>query len=145
MKPMILTSTALALALTACTSVEVADSGEDVPQTAIASYEEAWPAEFAGRTFEIVTPSGVTNVVNLAPDGSMTIIPELSTDVVKGTWTSRADGLCTRFTPRGEECWDSAPVVAANGDFVTVRSDRGQELKIRLLNEREEEALDASG
>jgi len=145
MKPIMLTGTALALAATACTSVEVADSGESVPQAAIASYEQGWPAEFAGRTFEIVTPSGVTNVVNLAPDGAMTIIPELSTDVVKGTWVSKAEGLCTRFVPRGEECWDSAPVIAANGDFVTVRSDRGQELKIRLLNEREEEALDASG
>ena len=147
MKPIILASAPLALALAGCTSVEVADTGEYVPQTAIASYNDpnGWPAEFSGRTFEIVTPSGITNVVNLAPDGSMTIIPELSTDVVKGQWTARGEQLCTRFNPRGEECWDSAPVVAANGDFVTVRSDRGQELKIRMLNENEEERVDASG
>ena len=145
MKPFILTGSALALATAACTSVEVADSGESVPQTAIASYEEGWPAEFSGQTFEIVTPSGVTNVVNLAPDGTMTIVPELSTDVVKGKWAAKGDQLCTQFSPRGEECWASAPVIAANGDFVTLRSDRGQELRIRLLNEREEEAFDASG
>lgn len=145
MKLVILTGAALGLA--ACTSVEIADTGESVPETAIASYNspEGWPAEFSGKTFEIVTRSGVTNVVNLAPDGSMTIIPELSTDVVKGKWAAKGDTLCTSFTPRGEDCWDSAPVVAANGEFVTVRSDRGQELKIRLLNEREEELVDASG
>jgi hypothetical protein len=145
MKPIILSGTTLALAAAGCTSVEVADTGESVPQAAIASYEEGWPAEFFGQTFEIVTPSGVTNVVNLAPDGTMTIVPELSTDVVKGKWAARGAELCTEFSPRGEECWASAPVIAANGDFVTVRSDRGQQLKIRLLNEREEEALDASG
>ena len=145
MKLIMLTGTALGLATAACTSVEIADSGEYVPETAIASYEEGWPAEFSGQTFEIVSRGGVTNVVNLAPDGSMTIIPELSTDVVKGTWAARGEALCTRFAARAEECWNSAAVIAANGDFVTVRSDRGQELKIRLLNENEEELVDASG
>lgn len=145
MKRAILTVTPLALAAAACTSVEIADTGEDVPQTAISSYAEGWPAEFSGQTFEIVTSSGITNVVNLAPGGAMTIIPELSSDVVKGTWVAKGDTLCTSFASRSEECWDSAAVIAANGDFVTVRSDRGQELKIRLLNEREEELVDASG
>jgi hypothetical protein len=36
-------------------------------------------------------------------------------------------------------------VLAANGDFVSLRSDRGQQLRVRLLNEREEEEVDASG
>ena len=84
-------------------------------------------------------------MVNLAPDGSMTIIPELSTDVVKGKWSARGEAQCTQFSSRSEECWNSAPVMAGNGDFVTVRSDRGQELRIRLLNEHEEELVDASG
>lgn len=147
MKLTVLTGAALGLATAACTSVEIADTGEYVPESAIASYNDpdGWPAEFSGRTFEIVTRSGVTNVVNLAPDGTMTIIPELSTDVVKGSWSAKGETLCTAFAGRSEECWDSSAVVAANGEFVAVRSDRGQQLRIRLLNEREEEILDASG
>ena len=145
MKLKFLTPLAAALAAGACTSVEVADTGESVPQTAIASYDEGWPAEFSGRTVEILTPSGVLNVVNLAPDGTMTIIPELSFDVVKGTWGMKGDLLCVNFAPRGEECWDSAAVIAANGDYVNLTSNRGTDLKVRLLNEREEEEVDASG
>ena len=83
-----------ALAVSACAStVEVADTGEAIPATAIAAYDEpdGWPAEFSGRTVEITTRSGIVNVVNLAPDGTMTIVPELSTDVVKGTWGTKAD------------------------------------------------------
>ena len=147
MKLTILTSLAVALAVSACAStVEVADTGEPVPTTAIAAYDEpdGWPAEFSGRTVEITTPSGIFNVVNLAPDGTMTIIPELSTDVVKGTWGTKGDQICINFAPRGEECWDSAAVIAANGDPVKLRSDRGTELTVRLLNEREEELADAS-
>lgn len=147
MKLIILPSLAIALAASGCTSVQVAETGESVPESAIAAYqdEDGWPAEFSGRTVEIVTPAGITNVVNLAPDGTMTIIPELSTDVVKGTWAARDDALCIDFAPRGEECWNSAAVIAANGEFVNLRSDRGNELKVRLLNEREEELVDASG
>jgi hypothetical protein len=146
MKLTILTPLAVALAATACTSVEVADTGESVPETAIASYEEpdGWPAEFSGQTVEIMTSSGILNVVNLAPDGTMTIIPELSTDVVKGKWAAKGDALCINFAPRGEECWNRAAVIAAKGEFVNLRSDRGTELKVRLLNEREEELVDAS-
>ena len=146
MKLTILTPVAAALEATACTSVEVADTGEAVPQAAIAAYDEpdGWPAEFSGRTVEIQTKSGVVNVVNLAPDGTMTIVPELSTDVVKGTWGTKGDAICINFAPRGEECWNSAAVIAANGDAVNLRSDRGTELKVRLLNEREEELVDAS-
>ena len=147
MKLTILPPVAAAFALTACASVEIADTGEAVPETAIAAYHEpdGWPAEFSGRTVEIMTRSGVLNVVNLAPDGTMTIIPELSTDVVKGTWGTKGDAICINFAPRGEECWDSAAVIAANGEYVNLRSDRGTELKVRLLNEREEELVDASG
>ena len=146
MKLTFLTPLAAALAVSACSSVEVADTGESVPQSAIASYNDpdGWPAEFSGRTFEIRTPSGVTNVVNLAPDGTMTIVPELSTDVVKGFWVARGDTLCVNYAPRGEECWDSAAVVAANGEFVRLQSNRGTQLRVRLLNEREEEEFDAS-
>ena len=145
MKPTILTSLAAALAASACTSVELADTGESVPQTAIASYDEGWPAEFSGRTVEIVMRDGTANIVNLAPDGNMTIIPELSLDVVKGKWGTKGDDVCINFAPRGEECWDSAAVIAANGDFVNLTSDRGTNLKVRLLNEAEEEEVDASG
>ena len=135
-----------ALALSACASVEVADTGEAVPESAVVAYDEpdGWPAEFSGRTVEIETKSGVINVVNLAPDGTMTIIPELSTDVVKGTWGTKGENICINFAPRGEECWDADAVIAANGDSVNLRSDRGTELKVRLLNEREEELVDAS-
>jgi hypothetical protein len=143
------TATALAgvaLAASACSTLQVADTGETVPGTATAAYYEpdGWPAEFSGRTVEIQTKGGVMNVVNLAPDGTMTIIPELSTDVVKGTWGTKDDNICVNFAPRGEECWNSASVIAANGDYVNLRSDRGTELKVRLLNEREEEFVDAS-
>ena len=146
MKLTIVTTLTAALAASACSTVEVADTGQSVPQTAIASYNEpdGWPAEFSGRTVEIQTPGGVLNVVNLAPDGTLTIVPELSTDVVKGTWGTKGENICVNFAPRGEECWDSAAVIAANGDFVNLRSDRGTELKVRLLNEREEELVDAS-
>lgn len=146
MKLTILTPLAAAAAVSACTSVEVADTGEAVPETAIAAYDQpdGWPAEFAGRTVEITTKSGIVNVVNLAPDGTMTIVPELSTDVVKGTWGTKGDNICVNFAPRGEECWNADAVIAANGDAVNLRSDRGTELAIRLLNEREEELVDAS-
>ena len=85
MKLAILTPLA-ALAVTACASVEVAETGEAVPESAVVAYDQpnGWPAEFSGRTVEIMTKAGVMNVVNLAPDGTMTIVPELSTDVVKG-------------------------------------------------------------
>ena len=134
-----------ALAVSGC--ILDSQTAQVVPESAIAAFEDAdgWPAEFSGRTVEIVTPGGVTNVVNLAPDGTMTIIPELSVDVVKGTWAAKDDDVCINFAPRGEECWDSAAVLAANGDFVSLRSNRGSELKVRLLNEREEELVDASG
>ena len=145
MKLTIVTPLAAALAATACTSVEMADTGESVPQTAIATYDEGWPAEFSGRTVEIVTRDGTLNIVNLAPDGTLTIIPELSLDVVKGTWGTRGDQVCINFAPRGEECWDSAAVIAANGDYVNLTSNRGTNLKVRLLNESEEEEVDASG
>ena len=145
MKLTVLTPLAAALAASACTSVELADTGEPVPQAAIASYDKGWPAEFSGRTVEIVTRDGTLNVVNLAPDGTMTIIPELSLDVVKGTWGTRGGEICTNFAPRGEECWNSAAVLAANGDYVNLTSNRGTDLKVRLLNEHEEEEVDASG
>ena len=147
MKLTILTPIAAALALSACAStVEVADTGEPVPASAIAADDQpdGWPAEFSGRTVEIKTRSGIVNIVNLAPDGTMTIIPALSTDVVKGTWGTKADKLSINFAPRGEECWDADAVIAAGGDFVDLRSDRGTELKVRLLNERQEELVDAS-
>ena len=124
MKLTILTPIAAAVAVSACTTVEV--------------------AEFSGRTVEITTKSGIVNVVNLAPDGTMTIIPELSTDVVKGTWGTKGDNICINFAPRGEECWNADAVIAANGDAVKLRSDRGTELAVRLLNEREDELVDAS-
>jgi len=147
MRLTILTPLAAVFAITACARVEVADTGEPVPESAIAAYDEpdGWPAEFSGRTVEIQTRSGVINVVNLAPDGTMTIVPELSTDVVKGTWGTKGENICINFAPRGEECWDADAVIAANGDFVDLRSNRGTELKVRLLNEREEEEVDASG
>ena len=145
MKLAILTPLA-ALAVTACASVEVAETGEAVPESAVVAYDQpnGWPAEFSGRTVEIMTKAGVMNVVNLAPDGTMTIVPELSTDVVKGTWGTKDGRVCINFAPRGEECWDSAAVIAANGDFFDLVSDRGTELEVRLLNEREEEIVDAS-
>lgn len=147
MKLTILTGLGVALATSGCSSVMVADSGEPVPETATAYYldDDGLPAEFAGRTVEIVTPNGITNVVNLAPDGTMTIVPELSLDVVKGRWASKGEEICINFAPRGEECWNSAAVIAANGDYVKLRSDRGNELKVRLLDERQEELVDASG
>jgi hypothetical protein len=101
---------------------------------------ESWPAEFAGRTFQIVTPSGMTNWVSLEARGTLTALPRHgSAGAVDGTWTSKDGALCTRFVPRGEECWDPAAVVAAHGEVVTVRSHRGQALKIRLLNGAEEQ------
>ena len=73
MKLAILTPLA-ALAVTACASVEVAETGEAVPESAVVAYDQpnGWPAEFSGRTVEIMTKAGVMNVVNLAPDGTMT-------------------------------------------------------------------------
>ena len=145
MKLTILTPIAAALTVAACAStVEVAETGEVLSASQVAPYSE-WPTEFQGRTVEIVTRDGYTNVVNLAPDVTMTIIPELSTEVIKGSWGSKGDAVCTNFAPRGEECWSPAPVIAANGDFVSVRSDRGQQLKVRLLNESEEEQVDRGG
>jgi len=146
MKLTILSSLAAACAASGCTSVIVADTGETVPASSVAAYqdEDGWPAEFSGRTVEIVTPAGITNIVNLAPDGTVTIVPELSTAVVKGRWVAKDDSLCIDFAPRGEECWASEQVIAANGEFVNLRSDRGNEMKVRLLNEREEELVDAS-
>ena len=144
MKLTIVTGTALAMATAACTSAGIAEAGRSAPDTAIASREGSWPAEFAGRSFEVVAPSGVNNVVNLAADGSLTVVPALGGGVVKGTWTSKGAALCTRFVPRGEECWDPAAVVAGTGEFVTVRSNRGQQLRIRLLGAREEQLLDGA-
>ena len=146
MKLTTLTPLAAAVAVSACTTVEVADTGEAVPASAIAAYDQpdGWPAEFSGRTVEITTKSGIMNVVNLAPDGTVTIIPELSTDVVKGTWGTKGENICINVAPRGEECWNADAVIAANGDAVKLRSDRGTELAVRLLNEREEELVDAS-
>jgi hypothetical protein len=144
MKLTILTSVA-ALGLSACAGpLYVADTGEAVPAGATAPFD-AWPTEFAGRTVEIVTPDGITNVVNLAPDGTMSILPEFSTAVAKGTWGQRGDALCVNFAPRGEECWNAAAVIAANGEYVKLRSDRGQQLSVRLLDESEEDLVERGG
>jgi hypothetical protein len=70
MKLKILTAAAVALAATGCASYRVADTGEVVPQVALAPIE-AWPAELTGHTLEVYTESGSLNAVNLAPDGKL--------------------------------------------------------------------------
>ena len=118
-----------ALALAASSAAAAQSAGSERQEG------ESWPAEFAGRTFQIVTPSGMTNWVSLGAGGTLTALPRHGTaGAVDGTWRSKDGALCTRFVPRGEECWDPAAVVAAHGEVVTVRSHRGQALKIRLLN-----------
>jgi hypothetical protein len=104
-----------------------------------AAAEEARPSEHAGRTFEIVTPSGVTNIVTLRTDGSAIVIPRLGSGLREGHWMSKPDALCVRFIPRGEECWDASALARPTGNAITVRSDRGQDLRIRLLNGAEEQ------
>ncbi len=144
MKLTILMTVAVALPLAACAEYQVADTGEPVPQTALAPYE-AWPAELTGRTLEVYTKNGWANAVNLAPDGKLKIIPELGEKVVEGTWTAKGDALCTDYAPRGEECWPYEPVIAANGDYVRVKSDHGQTLTVRLLGPNETELLERNG
>jgi hypothetical protein len=66
------------------------------------------------------------------------IVPELGTHVIKGTWGEKGDALCVNYAPRGEECWAYKEVVAANGDYVDLLSDRGQQLRVRLMTENDE-------
>lgn len=128
---------AAALSVSACANYQVADTGERIPQTAIAPYSE-WPTELEGRTLEIRSQSGWVSVANLAPDGTLAIVPELGTHVIKGTWGEKGDALCVNYAPRGEECWAYKEVVAANGDYVDLLSDRGQRLRVRLMSEQDE-------
>ena len=111
---------ALAASLGACSTIQVAETGEEVPASAIVPYEQ-WPAEFAGNTVLIETDSGWVNAVNLAPDGTMTIIPELGAAAVKGYWGTKGDGLCVSDAPRGET------------------------LNVRLLSEDEEVLVERGG
>jgi len=135
---------ALAVSLGACSTFEVAETGQEVPASAIVPYDQ-WPAEFAGNTVLIETDQGFVNAVNLAPDGTMTIIPELGAAAVKGYWGTRGDALCVNYAPRGEECWAHNAVVAANGEWVRLQSTRGQTLNVRLLSEQEEDLLERGG
>lgn len=144
MKLKILTGVAAALSLSACASYEVADTGQPVPQTALAPFE-AWPAELEGQTLEVYTENGWANAVNLAPDGKLAIMPELGTKVVEGTWMVKGDALCTSYAPRGQECWPYKAVLAANGDYVRLRSDHGQTLTVRVLGRDEERLLERRG
>jgi hypothetical protein len=75
----------------------------------------------------------------------MAIIPELGSKVVEGTWTTKGDALCVNYAPRGQECWPYKPVLAANGDYVYLQSDRGQRLTVRLLSQDEERLLERRG
>lgn len=140
MKPNILTGLAAALSLSACAAYQMADTGEPVPQTAVAPYSE-WPTELEGRTLEIRSETGWVSVANLAPDGTLMIVPELGTHVIKGTWGEKGDALCVNYAPRGEECWAYREVVAADGDYVYLLSDRGQRLRVRLMSEGEEDLI----
>ena len=106
---------------------------------------EQWPAEFAGNTVLIETDSGWVNAVNLAPDGTMTIVPELGAAAVKGYWGTKGDALCVNYAPRGEECWVHKAVLAANGQWVRLQSTRGQTLNVRLLSEEEEDLVELGG
>jgi hypothetical protein len=144
MKLKILASLAAALSVSACSTYQVADTGEPVPQTALASLD-AWPTELQGKTLEVYTENGWANAVNLAPDGKLSIIPELGSKVVEGTWAAKGEALCTDYAPRGQECWPYAPVVAAAGEYVRVRSDHGQTLTVRLLGPNETELLERRG
>lgn len=135
---------ALALSLGACSTIEVAETGQNVPASAIVPYEQ-WPAEFAGSTVLIETDSGLVNAVNLAPDGTMTIIPELGAAAVKGYWGTKGEALCVNYAPRGEECWAHKAVVAAGGEWVRLQSTQGQTLNVRLLNEDEEALIERGG
>ena len=144
MKLTILTGLAATAALSACSTYQVADTGEPVPRVALASYD-AWPADLRGKTLEVYTENGWANAVNLAPDGKLSIIPELGDKVVEGTWGTRGDALCTDYAPRGEECWPYAPVVAAAGEYVRVQSDHGQRLTVRLLGPDEKQLLERRG
>jgi hypothetical protein len=134
----------LALPLGACTSFQLAETGEDVPASALVPYEQ-WPAEFAGNTVLIETEGGWVNAVNLAPDGTMTIVPELAAAAIKGQWGTRGEALCVSYEPRGEECWPYKSVLAANGDWVRLQSDRDQVLNVRLLSEDEEALVERGG
>jgi hypothetical protein len=144
MKLKVLTGAALGLSLAACASYEVADTGEPVPQTALAPIE-AWPAELEGQTLEVYTENGWANAVNLAPEGKLSIIPELGTKVVEGTWAANGDALCTDYAPRGRECWPYKAVLAANGKYVRLKSDHGQILTVRMLSPDEEGLLERRG
>ena len=135
---------ALSLPVAACSSYQLAGTGEAVPESAIKPYEEL-PTEFAGNTVLIETEDGWVNAVNLAPDGTMTIIPELSSDAIAGQWGTKGEALCVDYAPRGEECWPYKSVLAANGEWVRLQSDRGQILSVRLLNENEEDAIERGG
>ena len=135
---------ALALSLGACSTIQVAETGEQVPASAIMPYEQ-WPAEFAGNTVLIETDSGWVNAVNLAPDGTMTIVHELGAAAVKGYWGTKGDALCVNYAPRGEECWAHDAVLAANGQWVRLQSTRGETLNVRLLSEDEEELVERGG
>ena len=144
MKLTILTGAVAALTLSACSTYETADTGERVPQTALAPLE-AWPADLQGQTLEVYTENGWANAVNLAPEGKLSIVPELGEKVVVGTWMADGDALCTDYAPRGKECWPYKAVLAANGDYVRLRSDKGQTLTVRLLSRDEERLLERRG
>jgi hypothetical protein len=144
MKLNILLGTALAASLAGCTHYAVADSGQPVPRVAEAALD-AWPASLQGHKLEVYTENGWANAVNLAPDGKLSIVPELGTKVVEGTWQAKGDALCTSYAPRGEECWPYEPVVAAAGEYVKVRSDKGQTLTVRLLGPDETRLLERRG
>jgi hypothetical protein len=144
MKLTILTGAAAALALSACSTYQTADTGETVPQTALAPLE-AWPADLQGQTLEVYTENGWANAVNLAPEGKLSIVPELGEKVVVGTWMAVGEKLCTDYAPRGQECWPYKAVLAANGDYVRLRSDKGQTLTVRVLSRDEERLLERRG
>lgn len=120
------------IALTACTTYEVAESGAIVPDEQVQGYE-TWPSELEGRTVMIETDEGVENRINFEPDGIMNILVDPGGPVVQGVYGfASPDTLCVNFVPRGQECWPYTPMQV--GQTIEVTSDRGQELTVTMID-----------
>ena len=106
----------------------------DKPIEVHGSVSDAVAAATADRTLRAESMDGlIVNTIYLDGDGSLRIVDEEAGGVSRGHWFARGDNVCVEWSPRGRECWPFNQV-AEGGAPSVITSDRGQTIRVRVLN-----------
>ncbi|MXP13341.1 hypothetical protein GRI44_01040 [Altererythrobacter confluentis] len=87
--------------------------------------------ELDGRVLRVSTGTTVNRFAFLA--NNVFRIEDSSGDLmVQGTYRTQGSDVCVDWAPRGQECWPG--MMSASGTETTITSNRGQEIKILLID-----------